>query len=327
VERAFAALDERLRALPGVTGVASAGEMPLPGMNQNEMAIDGVQWPNDAPPWISYASVSDDYFRTMRIPLRRGRTFGPSERNGAPVAIVINESMARKYWPTGDALGARIRLGPNRTAPWATVVGVVGDVRVDAAQAEPASITYVSSRQDTWGSRAYFVRTEGDPSALVGAFRRELAALDPSVPLEDARPLASAVSDALAGRRFPVVLMGAFGALALLLASVGVYAMFASMAAAREREFGIRVALGASPRGIALTVLRQGGAWMALGLVAGGAGVVAVSRALRGLLYGTSQFDPVALGAAVLLLAVCGTVALLAPVRRATRVDPISVLR
>ena len=326
-QRAFGLLEERLRALPGVTAVANAGEMPLPGMGANEMAIEGVSWPKDTPPWIAYTNVSDDYFRTLRIPLLRGRTFGPAESEGGATSIVINESMARKYWPNGNELGARIRLGPNRTAPWAVVVGVVGDVRIDPAGTEPASITYVSMRQDSWDSRVVFVRTSGDPAALAGAFRRELAAVDPSIPMEDARPLAAVLSDSLAGRRFPVVLMTAFGALALLLASVGVYAMFASMGAAREREFGIRVALGASPRGIALAVLGQGGLWMAVGLLAGAAGVVVVSRALRGLLYGTSPFDPVALGAAVALLAACGTAALLGPVRRATRVDPIAVLR
>jgi ABC-type antimicrobial peptide transport system permease subunit len=121
--------------------------------------------------------------------------------------------------------------------------------------------------------------------------------------------------------------MTAFGALALLLASVGVYAMFSAMAAAREQEFGVRVALGADAAGIARLVLRQGAVWMALGLAGGAVGVVVVARAIGGLLYGVSRFDPLALGAAVILLLVCGTVALLAPVRRATRVDPISVLR
>ena len=129
------------------------------------------------------------------------------------------------------------------------------------------------------------------------------------------------LTDRLADRRLPVVLMTAFGALALLLASVGVYAMFAAMAAAREREFSVRIALGSSPRGIAALVLRQGGIWMAAGLAGGALGIFLVTRLLRGLLYGVSALDPLALGAAVVLLLLCASVALLVPVRRATRAD------
>jgi ABC-type antimicrobial peptide transport system permease subunit len=147
------------------------------------------------------------------------------------------------------------------------------------------------------------------------------------VPLRDPATLRAFLADGLTARRLPVVLMTAFGVLALLLASVGVYALFANMAAAREREFGVRVALGSSRAAIAGQVLRQGALWMALGLAVGGFGVVLVSRALRQLLYGVTPLDPVALGAAVAALVVCAAAALLVPVRRATRANPISVLR
>jgi len=157
--------------------------------------------------------------------------------------------------------------------------------------------------------------------------QRTLAALDPSVPLRDPKPLSDIMDERLAGRRLPVLLMSAFGVLALVLASVGVYAMFASMAAAREREFGVRVALGSSRGAIAGLVLRQGGVWMAAGLAGGAIGVAVVARMLGNLLYGVAPFDPIALGVAALTLVACGAVALLVPVRRATRVDPITVLR
>jgi ABC-type antimicrobial peptide transport system permease subunit len=145
--------------------------------------------------------------------------------------------------------------------------------------------------------------------------------------LSQAITLRARLSDSLAGKRLPVLLIGAFGVLALLLASVGVYAMFANLAAAREREFGVRIALGSSRGRIAGLVLRQGGVWMALGLVGGLAGVALVGRAVRQLLYGVRPFDPVTLGVATLVLLACGAVALLVPVRRATRADPISALR
>jgi predicted permease len=326
--RFFDQLEDRVRTLPGVRAIASTGELPGPSMNRNGLSIEGVTWPpGEGQPFIAYASVSGDFFRTMRIPLREGRTFGPTDRPGAPQAIVISEGMARKYWPKGGAVGARIKLGPNEQMPWMQVIGVVGDVRSDPARPEPAPMTYASSRQDPWGTRVLLVRTSGDPLALVKPVQREVSALDPSFAIHDPNTLSAVVSDRLSSRRLPVVLMTAFGALALLLASVGVYAMFASMAAAREREFGVRVALGSTRAAIAGLVLRQGGIWMAVGLVIGAAGVVVVSRMLGGLLYEVRPLDPVALGAAAGVLVLCAALALLAPVRRATRADPISVLR
>jgi ABC-type antimicrobial peptide transport system permease subunit len=157
--------------------------------------------------------------------------------------------------------------------------------------------------------------------------RRLIAAVDPTIPTYKISTVNDVIGDGFVMRRLPVVLITAFGGLALLLVSVGVYAMFANMAAAREREFGVRVALG-SPRGaIARLVLGQGGVWMAAGLVIGAGGVVGAGRLLRSQLFGVPQFDPVAIGAALAVLLACATVALLVPVRRATRVDPITVLR
>jgi putative ABC transport system permease protein len=241
---------------------------------------------------------------------------------------VIGETMARRYWPTGDAIGARIRTGPDPNAPWTTVVGIVGDVRNGPAQREMEPAMYSSIRQDPWGGQIFLLRTtSGDPMAQLKGVQRELAAVDPGLPVNDASTVRALLDGGLSLRRLPVVLVAAFGALALLLASVGVYAMFAAMAAAREREFGVRVALGSTRGAIARLVLRQGAVWMALGLGLGALGIAAVARLLGGLLYGVRPFDPLALGVAVVTLVVCGAVALMVPVRRATRVDPITVLR
>ncbi|MDQ3951061.1 MAG: ABC transporter permease, partial [Gemmatimonadota bacterium] len=321
-------LEERLRALPGVAAVASTGELPTRVMNRNGFIVEGAPPPpSDAQPFVLYVAVSDDYFRTLGIPLRRGRTFGAQDHADAPPVVVISESLARRYWPKGNAVGARIRMGPDPNAPWNEVVGVVGDVPNDPARPEPEPMLYAPSRQDPWNGPIFLLRTRGDPLALVKPVRRELSALDPGIPIHDVATLRARIDERLISRRLPVVLMTAFGALALLLASVGVYAMFASMAAAREREFGVRVALGSSRRAIAALVLRQGGVWMAVGLAGGAVGVVIVARLVRGLLYGVPPFDPVALGVAVATLLACGTVALLVPVRRASRADPIAILR
>jgi predicted permease len=326
--RFFDQFEQRVRALPGVRGVANVSELPTPSMNRNGLSIEGVTWPaGEGQPFIASEVVSDDYFRTMRIPLRSGRTFGPADRDSATRVVVISEGMARRYWPNGNAIGARVRLGPSEVVPWAQVIGVVGDVRNDPARPVPEPMTYTSSRQDAWGTRTLLIRTDGDPLALVKPVQRELSALDASIPVHASATMETLLADQLAGRRLPVVLMMAFGALALLLASVGVYAMFANMAAAREREFGIRVALGSSRGAIAGLVLRQGSGWMVAGLATGAVGVVVVARALTGLLYGVAPFDPLALGVVGATLCVCAVVALLVPVRRATRVDPVSVLR
>ncbi|HEX2187337.1 MAG TPA: ABC transporter permease [Longimicrobiaceae bacterium] len=325
---AFRRLEERLAALPGVRGVASVTQIPSPTMSSNVLTIEGVTLEGDGPTFIPYMAVSDDYFRTLGIGLLRGRTFGPEDGADAPPALVVSETLARRYWPAGDAVGARIRVSPHTAERWGVVVGIVSDVRADPALPAPEPMAYATNRQDfTWSGRDFLVRTGGDPLALVRPFQRELAAIDPTVPLRDPRTLRSIVDERLAERRLPVLLMTAFGVLALLLASVGVYAMFASMAAAREQEFGVRVALGSTPGAIAGLVLRQGGVWMAAGLAAGALGVMVVARLLGTLLYGVQPLDPVTLGAALATLLACATVALLIPVRRATRVDPVSVLR
>ena len=321
---------ERLRALPGVTAVAASGDLPTRGMSRNGVTGEGAPalGAGEGMPFALYYTVSDDFFRAMNVPLVAGRTFGPEDAMDRPPVLVISRQLAERFWPGQDAVGKRIRLGPHDPkAPWFTVIGVVGDVANDAAKLTPEIATYMSMRQAPWNGPIFLVRTQGDPARLTTAVRNALAEHDASLPLKEATPLPSVIAEGLSGRRLSVLLMTAFGVLALLLASVGVYAMFAAMAGAREKEFGVRMALGAQPSGIAALVLRQGGAWMLAGLAGGALGIALMVPLLRGLLYGVQPFDPVSLAAAVLALMLCGTIALLVPVRRATRVDPITVLR
>jgi putative ABC transport system permease protein len=314
--------------LPGVMGVAITTELPTAVGNTNGLFIQDAPWaPNEPVPFILTQRVSDEYFHTLGVPLRRGRVFTTTDRMDAPPVIIVNEAMAQRYWPRGNAIGARVRIGPpDPSAPWITVVGVVGNVRNDPTHLRPEPMMYISLRQQPFGD-SFIIRTSGDPLALTASVRRVLASMDPTLPMYKIATMRSVIDDGFAARRLPVVLMTAFGALALLLASVGVYAMFASMTAAREREFGVRVALGSSRGAIAGLVLRQGGVWMAIGLGVGTIGVVTAAWLLRSQLYGVPQFDPIAIGLAVAALVVCAGIALLAPVRRASRVDPITVLR
>lgn len=319
---------EKLRALPGVTDAAVASAQPMRIMSSNGLFIQDAPWgANEAVPFVLTSVVSESYFHTLGVPLVEGRVFTNSDRADMPPMMVINQAMAKKYWPGRDPVGAHVHIGPpDPTQPWITIVGVVGDTRNDPASLRAEPIMYLATRQEIYGN-SFVVRTSGDPTSLTVSIRRVLESLDPGLPLFDVATMSDMVDQRFAARRLPVVLMSGFGVLALLLASVGVYAMFATMAAAREREFGVRVALGSTRGAIATLVLWQGGVWMGAGLGAGALGVAAAARALRTQLYGIPPLDPVAIGAAVLVLLVCAGVALLAPVRRASRVDPITVLR
>jgi hypothetical protein len=257
------------------------------------------------------------------VPVLEGRAFDASDRAGSPPTAVLGETLARRHWPPGGAVGARVRLG----GALVTVVGVVGDVRNDLTLHDAQPMAYRSFRQESTQRIAILVRTRGNPLALVKPMERELLALDPTMPLQQPMTLEQAVGQALAPRRLSVALTSAFSALALLLAALGVYAMFAGMAAAREREFGIRIALGSRPTEIAALLLRQGAGWMTAGLAGGALGVYAVIRMLGGLLPGLTGVDPVALGGAAFVLLAAAAVALAIPARRAARVDPVAALR
>ncbi|MEP6832878.1 MAG: ABC transporter permease [Gemmatimonas sp.] len=346
---------ERLRALPGVTAVAGTDRLPQATKFTIPFSIDGVVWPAGAQPFATVSAITPDYFRALRIALRAGRMFTPADRptppilatapvaanaNGRPLPplvattppplplptpAIISEGMARTFWPASSALGQRIRVGPGQLTPFYEIIGVVADVRNDPtiASAEPTIFIPLPASSST----QVVIRTGRDPIALYPAIRRELAALNSAIPTDRISSLERVVDNGLARRRLPVVLMSAFGVLALLLASVGVYAMFAAMGAAREREFGVRVALGSSRRALVQLIVRQAAAWITLGLAGGALGVLAVTRLLNGMLNGISRFDPVTVIAAVLVLIVCGAVALIVPVRRAIGVDPVRVLR
>jgi putative ABC transport system permease protein len=331
-EQALAFYDDflsRLKALPGVEDAAVASELPNGKVgNNNSLFIRGEPWAPDQPvPFILTEIVSDDYFHTLGVPLVSGRAFTSADRLGVGPVMVINQAMVDRYWPRGGAVGAQVHIGPpNPTAPWITIVGVVGNVRNDPASLHAEPAMYLSNRQEISGGD-FIVRTRRDPLAVAPAVRRTLASLDGSLPITNIATMTAVIGDRFAARRLPVVLMTGFGALALLLACVGVYSMFANMAAAREREFGVRIALGSTRGSIAALVLRQGGLWMALGLAVGAVGIIAAARLLRTQLFGVPQFDPLAIGATVLVLVICAGVALLGPVSRASRVDPITVLR
>jgi predicted permease len=325
-DRFFDALYTRLAALPGVAAVGGSGNIPMRGGAMASLAIDGRPEPAVKLPEVGYQPVSDDLFRAMGVPLKRGRVFGPQDDTDAPRVVLLSESLVRAFWPDGDPIGARIRLGPNPNDPWMTVVGVVGDVRMGVAD-DSRPTAYVSARQDHWGGMTIVMRTTTDPTSLLPAVRREVRAIDPTIPVAEAHSMKQVQSMGLADRRLPMQLMAAFALLALVLAAVGVYGVMAYSVAARTREIGVRVALGAQPRSVFAMVVRQGMGAAAAGLSLGVLGAAALGRVLTTLLYGVKPTDVFTfVGVAGVLLAVV-LVACLVPARRAVRVDPLEALR
>ena len=319
-------LEDELRKLPGVTAVATATSIPTAVRQRSGVILEGAP-SGTAPTFVITTAVSDDYFRTLHIPVRRGRTFGTQDLPNTPTTLVVSESLARRFWPDGNAIGQRVRLGPNAQAPLNEIVGIVGDVRNDQARPDAEPMAYTSTRQIAAPILTILLRTHGDALALAKPMESVVAGLDPGLALQRVMTMQAVLGEGIASRRLPVLLMTGFGVLALLLASVGVYAMFASLAAAREREFGVRMALGSRPGAIAALVLRQGLGWIAAGLAVGTVGIVIVTRLVRDLLYQVSPFDPMTVGISIAILATCATLALLVPVRRATRVDATVALR
>jgi predicted permease len=290
------------------------------------LAIEGRAPTSERLPEVGYQPVSDDLFRAMGIPLKQGRTFGPGDHNDAPKVVVLSEKLAREFWPNANPLGARIRLGPDPSAPWHEVVGVVGDVRMGVAD-EARATAYVSARQDHWGGMAVVVRTTGDPMALVPAVRREIRAIDPTLPLSAVSTMQQVRSERMADRRLPMQLMVAFALLALALAAVGVYGVMAYSVAARTREIGVRVALGALPRTVFGMIVRQGLTAAAIGLAVGLLGAAALGKVLTKLLYGVTPTDVSTFATAAAVLLGVVLVACLVPARRAVRIDPLEALR
>ncbi|HUQ82455.1 MAG TPA: ABC transporter permease [Gemmatimonadaceae bacterium] len=322
----FDALYSRLAALPGVTAVGGSGNIPLRGGSMASLAIDGRPQPEGKLPEIGYQPVSDDLFKAMGVPLKRGRPFNTTDRNDSPRVVILSEGLARVFWPNADPIGARVRLGPNPSVPWLTVVGVVGDVRMGVS-GDPRPTAYVSSRQDHWGGAAVVVRTSGDPMSLLPAVRREVKALDATLPVGSPASMKDVRSEQLADRRLPMQLMMAFALLALTLAAVGVYGVMAYSVAARTREIGVRVALGAQPSSVFAMVVRQGLGAAVVGLAIGLAGAAALGKLLTKLLYGVGATDALTfVGVAGVLLAVT-LGACLIPARRALRVNPLEALR
>jgi len=329
-----ARLTERLEALPGVEAAGAVFGLPLSGFRYgiSGWALDGRQL-DDAEQdrtSVQVRIVTPHYFTAMGIAVRRGRGIEPTDRKGTPPVMVINESAAKLLWPGTDPLGHRFTIGtrlgePNRAG--GEVVGLIGDIKEDGMGRAASPTIFLAHAQFSEGYLGVAVRTAGDPAALVASVRAALADVDPNVPMYRVRTMRQLLGDAVGQPRLYMLLVGAFAAVALLLAATGLYGVLAQGVAQRTREIGIRVALGAGRRAIVHMVLRQALALAAVSITVGLVATLFATGLLRGLLYDVRPNDPLTLGGVVVTLVAVTSLAAALPARKAARVEPMEALR
>ena len=340
----------RLRALPGVSAVGGTDTIPFGGNNSDSVILaEGYQMkPGESVISPSQVSVTPGYFEAMGVKLVRGRFFDGRDapivatatavggRAVAPRSIIVDETLAKRFWPTQDPIGRRMYF-PNdikdltaitpQTA-FMTVVGIIGDIKLHDLTEGKKSVGayYFSTDQDTSSGLTFAVKTAGDPLSLTSAVRNALGGLDRELPVFDIQTMDQRMDKSLVSRRSPVVLSLVFGGVALLLSAIGIYGVLAYLVTQRRREIGIRIALGSSARSIFELVLREGLFLILGGFVLGAVGALALRKSLESQLFGVSATDPLVLAAVTGLLAAVAVVACALPARRATRIDPIIAL-
>jgi putative ABC transport system permease protein len=322
-----------LAAIPGVERAGATSELPIAGFRQaRNLFVEGrPEATPDESPQIPTRFVHPDYFSTLAIPLLEGRPFDARDGAEAPAVVLVSRSVARRFWPDGSPLGARLSFeGPE--GPWREVVGVVGDTREFSLEQAPTPVVYSPMAQrdaaHAWMSwMTLVVRTTAPPASVAGALRDRLQRLDPALALDDVRPMASILAGASASRRFETFLLALFAFVALVLAAVGLYGVMSIAVSGRRREIGIRMALGARRESILGMVLKEGMGLTLAGLAVGLVLAAATTRFLASLLFGVAPTDAATFAGIALFFGLVAFVACWLPARRATRVDPTEALR
>ena len=322
---------ERIRALPGVQAVSLASQLPISGrgsgawFNRIDRPLpDGVH-----PTGTAYRVVTPEYFTTVGQGLKLGRFLETSDRPEAP-GIVINEALAKVYYPGENPLGKPVYLGApdNRLFDHAPIVGVVADTHDAGLGSDPIPTVYIPfALMPSWPVFSYVIRTVGDPTSLVAASRQFIHDADPGIPVRNVRTLDAVVSAAVAPARWSTTLLGVFASVALLIAGLGVFGVLSFIVTQRTRELGIRIALGASSTSVRGLVVGRAMLLVSIGVVVGLAGAFALTRFMSTLLYGVTPTDPLTFAGVAGVLLAAAAVASYLPARRATRVDPIIALR
>jgi putative ABC transport system permease protein len=318
---------EEIRKQPGMQAVALTSSLPFATGNPSFIVLmNGQEEVRPGMPAANFRSVSPDYFRVMGIPLLKGREFSGADHERAPMVTIINETMAKRYWPNADPIGQRIKETSNERA-WREIVGIVGSVRHRSRGEEPRPEMFVPWSQVSATTLNLTVRTQSEPASFAAALHRAVVAIDANLPVFEVRTMEDRLFESVALPRFRTALLGVFAALALVMAVVGLYAVMVFSVAQRARELGIRIALGAQRRDVIGLVLRQGVKLVGIGVLIGLVGAWALTRVLTTLLYEVKPTDPLTFLAVPVLLVVVAISACWLPARQAAGVDPITALR
>jgi putative ABC transport system permease protein len=321
---------EQLKNSPGIKAAGLTTNLPFgEGGTSDGFIVEGQDVPEGGnisqTEQADMLSVTPGTLQALGLPLRQGRDFQHTDNSDTPRVAIIDETLARRYWPAGNAIGRRIQTTGERE--WMTVVGVVGGIKHRNLSEEKSPHIYQALAQSPALRATFVVRTDGPPAATFGTFRAAIKQVDPDMPLYRVRSMTELIGDTLGTQRLTNILLTGFAVIALLLAAVGIYSTMSLYVGSRTKEFGIRLALGAQPGVLRRSVLRQGLLLTAAGVVAGLAGALALTRTIRSLLFEVSSTDPFVFTAIPLLLVIVSLVACYTPARRATKVDPLVALK
>jgi predicted permease len=317
-------LDERVSAIPGIIAVGAVGHLPLRGDAGRSFAVEGKPDPGQGHrPGAHYSVACPNYFKALGVPVLAGREFTHEDTVRAPGVVIVNQTMAQKFWPQENPVGKRILEGDS----WLTVVGVVGDVRHWGLDNGSAPQFFRPYTQAAWPVMSVVVRTTSSPTSFTPAIKKAMGEVEPDRPVSEFETMQNIVQDSLGSRRFPTLLLSAFALLALLLAAVGIIGVVSYSVAQRTREIGIRMALGACAADVLTLMVSGSMTWVAVGVGMGIAGSLGLTRLLGTLLYEVKPSNPMVLGTVSLLLAGIGLLASYIPARRAAKVDPMIALR
>jgi putative ABC transport system permease protein len=324
----FESVVESLASIPGVEAVGLNSDLPFTVWNQSTPFNfeSNLLLPEDAP-FIEYHTVGPGYFLAMGIELLAGRAFEKTDGANAPAVAVVNQELARRYWPGVSPVGQRLLLGAESDAPRATVIGVVADVLDDGFAGSPEPSVYGPYMQRSVSGMSVVLRTSVDPASVVAIARQRMREVNPQAPVSTVRPLRDLVAQTVSGERMAMRLAIGFSVLAVLLAAIGIYGLMAFVVGARRREIGIRAAIGADASDILRLVLGQSMGLAALGIVAGTLAGAGVARALASVLFGVEPFDPISFLGSPVLIAAAALAASYVPARRAITVQPVEALR
>ena len=319
---------ERLERIPGVTAVGGTTRIPLGSTSvTTSVQVQGKDVAMSDLPEVEFRRAMHNYFTAMGIPIRRGRGFTAEDGPNSAPTVIVNEAMARRVFGQEDPIGQHIRTGPNPSGPWSTVIGVIGDIRHVGLEAPPSPEMYVNYIQNPPVAPFIAMRTEGDPAAVAERVRAEAKDFDATLAIYDIRTMQQIRAESVAERRFLLMLIGAFGVLALVLAAVGVYGVMALVVSERTQELGVRLALGAQPSTVLGMIVRHAATLAAVGVTLGVAVATALTPLLASQLFGVQALDPITFAGVSALLVAIATLAALVPARRAMRVDPLNALR